>query len=72
MREITVTINDDDIKRQLNLFIGDDRMSAEIALRYLLDEFDFDLEELLKASSMGMSILVLKSEWRFDSFQKKA
>jgi hypothetical protein len=51
MREITVTINDDDIKRQLNLFIGDDRMSAEIALRYLLDEFDFDLEELLNVEA---------------------
>jgi hypothetical protein len=44
---------DDDIKKQLNLFIGDDRMTAEKALRHLIDEFDFDFEELLKSSSMG-------------------
>lgn len=70
-RRITVMINDDDIKRQLNLVIGDDQMSAEIALRHLMDEFDFDFEELLKARSMGMNNLSCL-EWRFISFQKRA
>ena len=46
---------DDDIKKQLDLVIGDDRMSAEKALRHIIDEFDFDFEELLKACSMGMN-----------------
>lgn len=50
-------ISDDDIRRQLDLVIGDDRMSAEIALRHLLDEFDFDEEELLKAHTMSMDDL---------------
>jgi hypothetical protein len=45
--------DDDIIKRHLNLIIGDDRMSAETALLHLLDNFDFDVEELLKANSMG-------------------
>ena len=49
-------ISDDDIKRHLNLVIGDDRMSAEIALRHLLDEFEFE-EELLKAHTMSMDDL---------------
>jgi hypothetical protein len=44
---------DDDIKKQLDLLIGDDRMIAEKALQHLIDEFDFDFEELLKASSIG-------------------
>ena len=47
---------DDDIKKQLDLVIGDDRMCAEKALRHLIDNFDFDFEELLKASSMGMNV----------------
>ena len=47
--------DNDKIKRHLELIIGDDRMSAEMALRHLLDEFNFSAEELLKASSMGMN-----------------
>jgi hypothetical protein len=47
---------DDDIKKQLNLVTGDDRMIAEKALRHLIDEFDFDFEDLLKASSMGTNV----------------
>ena len=44
---------DEDFKKQLDLVIGDDRMSAERTLRHLLDKFEFEFEELLKASSMG-------------------
>jgi hypothetical protein len=47
--------DNDKIRRHLELIVGDDRMSAETALQYLLDEFNFDVEELLKASSMGMN-----------------
>jgi hypothetical protein len=53
---VTVIIRertDDDIKKQLDLLIGDDRMIAEKALQHLIDKFDFDFEELLKASSIG-------------------
>lgn len=44
---------DDDIKKQIDLVIGDDRACAEKALRHLIDNLDFDFEELLKARSMG-------------------
>ena len=64
-----ITLNND-IKRQLDLVIGDDRMSAEIALRHLLDEFGFE-EELLKARSMGMNDLSCL-DCRLNSVQKRA
>jgi hypothetical protein len=69
-RKITVTISDDDIRRQLDLVIGD-QMSVEIALEHLMDDFDFDFEELLKARSIGMYNLSCL-ELRLNSFQKKA
>ena len=56
-RKITLMISDDDIRRQLDLVIGEDRMSAEIALRHLLDDFDFDEEELLMAHRLSMDDL---------------
>ena len=65
-----ITLNDN-IKRQLDLVIGDDRMSAEIALRHLLDEFGFEEEELLKARSMGMNDLSCL-DCRLNSVQKRA
>jgi hypothetical protein len=64
-------LSNDDIKRQLHLTIGD-RTSAEMAVLHLMDEFDFDLEEL-KASLMGMNdpyLVVL--EWLDILSQKRA
>jgi hypothetical protein len=58
-------LSNDDIKRQLHLAISD-RTSAEMAVLHLMDEFDFDLEEL-KASLMGMNDSVI-SEWRLNTF----
>ena len=57
-------LSNDDIKRQLHLAISD-RTSAEMAVLHLMDEFDFDLEEL-KASLMGMNDPVV-SEWRLNT-----
>ena len=53
----------DDIKRQLHLAIND-QMSAKMAVLYLMDEFDFDLEEL-KASLMGTNVSVVL-EWMLN------
>ena len=49
--------DNDKIRRHLELIIDSDRSSAETALRYLLNEFNFGVEELklLKASSTGMN-----------------
>ena len=43
------------IKRQLHLAMRDGT-SAEMAVLHLMDDFDFDLEEV-KASLMGMNVL---------------
>ena len=66
--------DNDKIRRHLELIVGDDRMSAETALQYLLDEFNFDVEELLKASSMGMNcpyLAVWDSSVQHIFFQKR-
>lgn len=44
-------LSNDGVKGQLYLAI-DDQMSAEMAVLHLMDDFDFDFEEL-KASLMG-------------------
>ena len=55
----------DNIQRQLHLAIRD-QTSAELAVLHLMDDFDFDLEEL-KANLMGMSDPVVL-EWRLNTF----
>jgi hypothetical protein len=63
-------LSNDDIKRQLHLAISD-RMSAEMAVLHLMDDFNFDLEEL-KASLVGTNdphSVVL--EWRLITFSQK-
>lgn len=62
-------LSNDDIKRQLHLAI-DDRTSGEMAILHLMDDFDFDLEEL-KASLMDMNdpysvVLKWRLNWTFS------
>jgi hypothetical protein len=60
-------LSNDDIKAQLHLAISD-RTSAEMAVLHLMDEFDFDLDEL-KASLMGENDPYLVAlEWRLNAF----